>query len=91
MSDEQRTPSSNLDTCQFYRQAINSHRSLLVPPYTRIAKVQGANHLIAPLFLLFPNLVGASADESCGLHFYRSSCVASEPLITIHRLLTVQN
>ncbi|KAG2742271.1 hypothetical protein P692DRAFT_20839416, partial [Suillus brevipes Sb2] len=55
---EQRTPSSNLDTWQFDGQAINSHRSLLVPPYTRIAIVQGANHLMAPL-----------ADESCGLRF----------------------
>ncbi|KAG2745886.1 hypothetical protein P692DRAFT_20836284 [Suillus brevipes Sb2] len=89
MSDEQRTPLSNLDTWQFNGQAINSHRSLLVPPYTRIAIVQGANHLVAPLFSLFLNLVGASADESCGLRFYRS--IASEPSITIHRLPTIQN
>ncbi|KAG2753728.1 hypothetical protein P692DRAFT_20828713, partial [Suillus brevipes Sb2] len=64
MSDEQGTP----------LQAINSHLSLSVPPYTRIAIVPHsyrANHLIAPLFLPFPNLVGASADESCGLRFYR--------------------
>ncbi|KAG2744691.1 hypothetical protein P692DRAFT_20837327 [Suillus brevipes Sb2] len=88
MSDEQRTPLSNLILSNFMDRL--EIRTVVCWFHTRIAIVQGANHLIAPLFSPFPNLVGASADESCGLRFYRRTA-ASEPSITIHRLPTVQN